>query len=52
VLDGARTLDEKAVDALIAEASERAPNERDAAKKSRVVIKMVAAKRRPRRPAR
>jgi hypothetical protein len=51
VLEAADTLDVPEVDALIADALARAPTPPDEHRKARVVVKMVAAKRRPRRPA-
>ncbi len=51
VLDDAATLDKPAVRALIAQALKRAANSLDAKKPTRIVIKSISAKQRPRRPA-
>ena len=51
VLDNPETLDTPAVQALMAQALARAAKPLDAAAPSRIVIKSIAAKQRPRRPA-
>jgi len=50
VLRGAQTLDDPAIQALMAEASKRATVPLDPAQPSRLVIKSISAKQRPRRP--
>jgi hypothetical protein len=51
VLEDASTLDKPAVRALIAQALVKASKSPDGTKRSRIVIKSISAKQRPRRPA-
>jgi hypothetical protein len=51
VLEDAATLDRPAVKALMKQALERAPKPLDDKARSRVIIKSISAKQRPRRPA-
>jgi hypothetical protein len=51
VLEDGNTLDDKAVEALITERLQRSPRPLDRGQKRRVVVKLVAKNRRPRRPA-
>jgi hypothetical protein len=51
VLESAGTLDDPRVQDLIEEAVERAPVPFDSAKKRKLMIRAIAAKQRPRRPA-
>jgi hypothetical protein len=51
VLESAGTLDDPAVEDLIAEALERAAKPFDFAQERKLVIRAIAAKQRPRRPA-
>lgn len=51
VLEDGNTLDDKAVEALITERLQRSPRPLNSGQERRVVVKLVAKNRRPRRPA-
>jgi hypothetical protein len=52
VLENAATLDDPAVQELMAQALELSPKQIDAAQPRRLIIKSISAKQRPRRPSR